>query len=379
MSLKHPDSFLTKVNNFSFLNDMKVFLMIPEMDLGGVEEGTFDLARGMRDIGIDVTIISGPGRYIPLIEKEKLKWFNLSTKNKTPRVFLKSLKILKDLINQEQPDILHCRSRFPAWVGYYATGKNSRTKFVTSIHGFYKWSIYSRILARGERIIVISDSLGDFAVKKLGADPARVRIVHNGIKFEPYINIKKKQHQKFIIAGVGRLTKLKGFQNLMRAVSIVKKTNPDIRLYLIGDGPYKKRLESLDRKLNINTNFLQGKMSDFLSEIDLLVAPHIETETLKSGVIPWLGRAVYEAQLSCTPVITTLHGVPYGTFIKTDTELLVPPCDVPAMAKAINYVINNQEEMKKIAFRGRDFVIEHFSIEQMVKKTVQVYQELLHE
>jgi len=120
-------------------------------------------------------------------------------------------------------------------------------------------------------------------------------------------------------------------------------------------------------------------MSDFLSEIDLLVAPHIETETLKSGVIPWLGRAVYEAQLSCTPVITTLRGVPYGAFIKTDTELLVPPCDVPAMAKAINYVINNQEEMKKIAFRGRDFVIEHFSIEQMVKKTVQVYQELLHE
>lgn len=356
---------------------MKVFLMLPEMDVGGVEEGTFDLAKGMKRLGIDISVISGHGKYIPLLKEEGIKWINIPTVKKTPIVFFKSFKKLKSIIDVENPDILHCRSRFPAWIGYYALQGNKKTKFVTSIHGFYKFPLYSRILARGERVIVISNALRKYAIEKLGAKPDSIRIIHNGIKFEPYISLKRENHKEFIISGIGRFTKLKGFQDLIKAVAIAKKAIPVISLWLIGEGPYKKELETLSIKLNVNVKFFRGKSFEFLPMIDLLVAPHIETEKMEIGTINWLGRIVYEAQLAEVPVLTTLNGIKKETFVKTDTELICAPKDVKAMAEAIMFAFNHPQEMKKLAKNGKDFVINHFSIEQMVDKTIKVYQEIL--
>ncbi len=356
---------------------MKVFLMVPEMHLGGVEEGTFDLARGMKHLGIDITILSGYGNYVPLIEKEKIKWINLPTSKKTPAIFCRCLKKLKSILRIEKPDILHCRSRFPAWIGYYALKGNKKTRFITSIHGFYGCPFYSKILARGQRVIVISDFLGKFAVEKLGANPGSVRVVHNGIRFDPYVDIKPEKHDGFIIAGIGRLTELKGFQYLIKAFAIAKKSEHNIKLWIIGDGPYKKQLEILNTELQTDALFLTGRASDFLSRIDLLVAPHVETETMVENMIPWLGRSVYEAQLAEVPVVTTLNGIKDGTFIKTDTGILCKPADIEAMSEAIIFTVRNQEKMKEMAKRGKKFVMNHFSIEQMIEKTVKVYREVL--
>ncbi|MCM8821288.1 MAG: glycosyltransferase family 4 protein [Candidatus Omnitrophica bacterium] len=356
---------------------MKVFLMVPEMNLGGVEEGTFDLAAGLKKKGIEVTIISGHGNYVPLMEKANIRWINLPTSKKTPAVFFKSLRKLRSIIETERPEILHCRSRFPAWIGYCALLKNQKTRFVTSIHGFYNFRFYSKIIARGERVIAISDFLARYAVEKLEAKPENIRVVHNGIRFDPYVNLKKKHHTEFTVGGIGRLTKLKGFQNLIRAIAIARKTIPELQLWIIGDGPYKKQLECISNNLGVNAQFLKGRAPDFLSKIDLLVAPHIETETLLEGIIPWLGRSVYEAQLAEVPVLTTLNGIQRGSFIKTDRELICFPSDIEAMAEAIIFAFIHPEEMKKMARNGKDFVMKNFSLEQMVNKTIKVYKELL--
>lgn len=368
-----------KTNSFFYLNKMKVFLMVPEMNLGGVEEGTFDLANGLKKSGIDVAVIAGMGNYIPLLEKAGIKWFNLPTARKTPAVFFKSLRKLRNILKREQPDILHCRSRFPAWIAYYALSECHKTKFITSIHGYYGCSFYSKIMAKGKRVLVISDALKQFAIKKLGADPKHVRVVHNGIRFNPYINICKEKHPGFIIGSIGRLTKLKGYQYLIRAFAIAKKTVPDIDLWIIGDGPYKKKLKNLSNKLGINVKFFQGKPAEFLPRMDLLVAPHIETETVEKGMIPWFGRVVYEAQLVEVPVITTLNGIPKETFVKTDTELITPPCDIQAIAKAIIFATRYHEKIEIMAKNGKNFVMNHFSIEQMISKTLNIYQEVLQE
>ncbi|MCM8758804.1 MAG: glycosyltransferase family 4 protein [Candidatus Omnitrophica bacterium] len=357
---------------------MKVFLMVPEMDLGGVEEGTFDLANGLKKIGIDVAVISGPGDYIPLLQEAGIKWFNLPTNKKTPVVFLKALRKLKEILNKEEPDIIHCRSRFPAWIAYYALSGSNKTKFITSIHGYYSCPFYSKILAKGQRVIAISDALKEFAIKKLGAKPELIRVVHNGIRFEPYINLKKEKHNEFVVGCIGRFTKLKGYQYIVKAFDIAKKVLPNIELMLVGDGPYKKKLEKLSKKLKLDVKFFKGKAYEFLPKMDLLVAPHTETETLKKNVILWLGRTVYEAQLTEVPVLTTLKGVPKGTFIKTQTELITPPCDIQAIAKAIIFAATHSDEIRTMATNGKKFVINHFSVEQMVSKTLQVYKEVVN-
>ncbi|MCX7705782.1 MAG: glycosyltransferase family 4 protein [bacterium] len=356
---------------------MKVFLMVPEMDLGGVEEGTFDLASEMKKMDIDVTIISGTGRYIPLLKKAGIKWFDLPTSRKTPGIFLKSVMKLREILKTEQPDILHCRSRFPAWIAYYALSASEKTKFITSIHGFYSCPLYSKILAKGERVIVISDTLKQFAIQKLGANPESVRVIHNGIRFEPYINLGAEKQGGGGVGLVGRLTKLKGYQYLIQAFALVKTTISDADLWIIGNGPFKKNLEMLCSNLGISVRFLEGRASEYLPRMDLLVAPHIETETIKEGITPWLGRTVYEAELSEVPVITTLNGIPKGTFVKTDTEILTSPCDSQGIAKAIVFAVHHPEEIRVMAKNGKNFVINHFSIEQMVSKTLRVYQEIL--
>ena len=91
------------------------------MDLGGVEQGTFDLACGFKELGHDVLVISGPGQYIPHLKENGIKWYPVPMARKTLPNFCRALRRIRRIIAEEKPDILHCRSRFPAWVTYFAS------------------------------------------------------------------------------------------------------------------------------------------------------------------------------------------------------------------------------------------------------------------
>jgi len=357
---------------------MKVLLMVPEMELGGVEEGTYDLAIGLKNLGIEPIVVSGPGYYIQLLKEKNIKWYNLPTFKKNPVSFIFGYLKLKKILRKEKPEILHCRSRFPAWIAYYALKFLPKTHFITSIHGFYKKRYYSKILGKGERVIVISKSLEKYANRFLKVPSEKIRVVYNGVKFEPFINLKKNYHTGFIIGGIGRFTEVKGFQYLLFAVKKINKKIPNIKVFLIGKGGYKKHLEKLVLKLNLeNVYFFEGKSFEFLPYFDVIIAPHISTEESVNEDFVWTGRVCIEAQLAGIPVITSLNGIENGNFLKTSNTIFVPPKDSESLAKSIIYIFENQEEVLQMCKNAKEFAIKNFSIDKMVKNTLEVYKEVL--
>lgn len=357
---------------------MKIILMVPEMDVGGVEQGAFDLACGFRKAGLEPIVVSGPGNYIPLLKEKKIKWYNLPTSKKNPWNFIYSFLKLKEILQKEKPDILHCRSRFPAWIGYYASKSFPEVHFVTSIHGFYKKRYYSRILARGERVIVISKALEKYAIKFLKASKDTLRIVHNGVQTELFISLTKKQHKGFVVGGIGRSTKVKGFHYLIEAVKKLHSGIPELKVCLVGQGPYRKFLEDLTVRLNLNNvSFIQGRAWEHLPYFDILVAPHEETESIKEIEDVWPGRVAIEAQLAGIPVITTLNGVKKGEFLETPTTIFVPPRDAATLAKAILHIFENYDRTIKMTQKARQYALQNFTVDTMVDKTLKVYEELL--
>ena len=357
---------------------MKIILMVPEMDLGGVEEGTYDLAVGFKKSGHIPVIVSATGSYIPRIKQEGIRWIDFPMFNRTPWDFFRGLGLLKKILEKEEPHILHCRSRFPAWIGFYAVQSFPGTHFVTSVHGFHSKNFYSRILGRAERIIAVSKALKHHSIEDLKMSPEKMRVVYNGVNFEPFINLKKIPHKDFIVGSIGRFTEVKGYQDLVRAAGLLGGRIPGLKIQLTGSGNYEKYLRKLAKRLNLkNVFFAKGRSCEFFSNIDILVAPHISPEWGEDTEDVWLGRTAIEAQLSGIPVITTLKGIKQGDFLVKRDAVYVGAKDPGGIANAVMYLKNNPEEAGKIVVSAKAGAIGKFSVDTMVKKTLNVYEEVL--
>ena len=367
---------------------MKIALLIPAMDLGGVEQGTFDLACGFQKLGHQVLIISGPGRFIPLLQQKGIRWYPVPMERKNLFNFYRALHKIKRIFSEEKPDIIHSRSRFPAWLANFAAG-SCTGHLVTSIHGFHHSRQYSRIMGKGERVIVISEGLKDYAVKFLGANQKKVRVVYNGFDFTPFLNPSPllfpneekvwREGEKITIGAVGRLTKVQGFHYFLRALALLKSEFPEIRGVLVGSGPEETALKNLavDLGLKSKISFLKGKTADYLASFDLMVVPNLNPEPKPENGPFWSRRTGAEAQVAGIPVVTTMAGLAANTFEIGETNIFTADSDPLGLSQAIKYIITHSNESRELAEKAKKIAREHFSLERMVNRTLSVYQELL--
>ncbi len=354
------------------------------MDLGGVEQGTFDLAVGFTQRKHKVLVISGGGRFIPPLLKKGVRWFPVPMEKKNPVTLYHSLRKVKRILGEEKPDIIHARSRFPAWIAYLAL-KKTKGHFVTSIHGFYTKYWYSSIMGKGERVIVISEGLKEHALSFLKVDPQRIRIVYNGFNPSPFVNLKPSSYgvsdnkRDIVIGAVGRLTRVKGYPVLIESLSLLVKEFPSIRLVIVGTGPQEKKLAKMVKKKGLEkiVVFTRGNSSQFLGLFDILVAPHLKPEKYSDSSIFWPGRVGAEAQVAGIPVITTLEGVSPGTFKPGETCFFVPVADPLGLLQAIRFLLTHPEETKRMVEKAKKTALENFSLDRMVERTLSVYEELL--
>jgi len=358
---------------------MKISLLIPEMDIGGVEQGTYDLAKGFVKKGHTVFILSSGGRMLFSLEKYGIKTEYFSFDKKNFFSFIRCLRKLRRHIEKEKVDIIHARSRFPAWIAYFVSKNYERVHFVTSIHGFYKKYFYSKVMVKGERVIAVSEQLKKYAIDFLKGDERKIRIVYNGIDFEPLKKIKKQTHPEFIIGGIGRFTKVKGFQYILSACKRLEDEIPNLKILLVGEGRYKSILEEMAKKYKINIEFQKGTPFEFLPVMDLLIAPHENPESSKEKENIWIGRSAIEAQFFGIPIITTMGNLNRGEVLIGKKGIYIPPKDIEALSKAILHVYKNYSDLKDIIENAKTFAKENFTVDKMVEKTLSVYQELVSE
>jgi glycosyltransferase involved in cell wall biosynthesis len=346
---------------------MKIMRVLPSMDYGGIERGVYDFSKKAILLGHEVIIVSGYGRFIPpLLEKGV----------KTPYVFLNSFYKLSKIIKKERPDIIHYQSRFPCWIGYFLMKKFPDIPYVTSIHSFSPFPLYSQSETKGDIVIVVSEVLKKYAIEKFKLPENKIRVVYNGIDIDEfYLEREIGNKAEWKIGMIGRFSVLKGHLYFIEAIGkLVKEGMKNIKGLIYGTGSFrfKRKFENLIKKKNMidYIEIIEGKNTkEILKEIDILVVPSIKPEGF--------GRVIVEGMVSGIPVIATNIGATPEIIEDNITGLLVEPKNSYGISEKIKKIINDIELYKKISKNGQKDAIEKFSLEKMVEKTLNVYKELI--
>lgn len=370
-----------------------VLQVIPSLGAGGAEQGCIDVAAELVKSGTRSIVVSHGGRRIPEILRGGSIHIDLPVDSKNPYVMWRNIRRLKKIIRAHDVDIVHARSRAPAWSALKAC-EGTRARFMTTCHAPFNISgsakkFYNSSIARGEIVIAISEYVRDYLIENYGVDSRDIRVIHRGIAIEkfhpsavaPAHLIRMSQQWRLpdgcqIVMMPGRLTRWKGHLVLIEAMAILNRE--DVYCVMIGDdqgrSEYRAEVEAA-----INAKNLEGRVRIIGHCSDMPAAYMLSNVVVSASTDPeGFGRVPVEAQAMGRPIVATNHGGAKETIIPGETGWLVPPNDAKALADAIGTALSmNAEERGEMAFRAMTNVADHFTRARMVDQTMDVYAELL--
>lgn len=368
-----------------------VLQVLPALVSGGVERGTLEIAEAQISAGMRAYVASAGGPMVTALEKLGARHVTLPLKAKSPLGIWRNAGELARLVRKERISILHARSRAPAWSAFLAA-RRTGAHFVTTYHGTYNEGfpgkrLYNSVMARGERVIAISQFIADLIRERHGTDAARIRVIPRGVdlrQFDPALVDADRVAAlrtawglpvgRPVIMLPGRLTRWKGQGVLVEAMA---KLPGDSIAVLVGgsDGreSYRAELEALVAARGLGDRVrLVGHCADMPSALMLAdVVVHASTDAEA------FGRTVIEAQAMERPVIASDLGAPRETVDEAVTGWRVPPGDPAALAQAIGWVLGlHAAERAAVGLRARDAVHDRYTTAAMQQATLAVYREL---
>lgn len=307
------------------LRTMTVVQVIPSLHSGGAERSTLEIARALVAAGHRSVVVSAGGRLVAQLEAEGSEHVTLPIGRKSLATLL-TVGALRRVLRRVQPDIVHARSRLPAWIGWWAMrGVKPRPHFVTTVHGLNSPSRYSAVLLRGERVIVVSQTLRDYVLRHYpdDIDTPRISVIPRGIDTEafpygyrPDDSWQRAFHEQYPqLAGAplltlpGRGTRLKGHADAIELVADLQQRAIDVRLLLLGaDEPGREAYVAELRQL-IHARGLDDRVVISPARADVRDVYALSALVLQLSVRPEsFGRTVVEALALCRPVLGYAHG-----------------------------------------------------------------------
>ncbi len=374
---------------------LAVVQILPELEEGGVEGETVDLAIFLAKQGHCSIVISAGGRLVPTLEEHgciHLCWPGIGKKNFAclPYIFT-----LRSYLCKNHVDILHLRSRLPAWVGYLAwksLSRGQRPSLVTSFHGFYSINSYSRIMTRGERVIAVSQAIREHILEHYGIDESKIALIHGGFSVEDFQPaqvtparveaLRQRWLQgydgKQVVMLPGRLTALKGHEMVIESLALLQDRG--VVCLLVGDKEenpvYTQRLEKRIAAKGLQQQVLLTGHCDDMPAALLLADVVVSASSAQPEAF---GKVAIEAMAMERAVIATAHGGSLETVIADETGWLVPPDDPRALAQALSTALGDKELCQRLGRAGRKRVLEFFTADAMCEKTLALYHELIKE
>ena len=360
---------------------MTIVQLLPELNEGGVERGTVELSRELVKLGHKSIVISAGGKLQEQIDEDGGRHITLDVCSKNPlSAFWRMIK-LRNLLSTLNPDILHARSRVPAWLTYLAN-KKLHIPFITTVHGFNSVSTYSAIMTKGDSVICVSESIKSYIQEHYNTEDQKITVIPRGIDlvtFNPgnsdqkFIdNFKQEYHleDKYIITSVGRITQLKDLETFISAISILRKSHDNIVGLIVGGVRENKKeyfnslkvlVKELDLKDKIIFTGSQSQVSEIYALSDVVVSSSKKPESF--------GRSVAEALALNTPVVASNHGGVLDIIVEAQNGFFYPVGESEVLAAQIG-------KCNGLEFDGYRYIAEHFSLGQMVDKTLQVYEKV---
>ncbi len=379
---------------------INVLQIIPRLGYGGAETGCYDIAHYLAEQNCGSYIATSGGELLKFVKKNKVGVFKIPVHSKNPIVILLNVLFLSFFIITKKINIVHARSRAPAWSCYFACLITNRI-FVTTFHGTYNFKsklkkFYNSVMLRAKLTIAgsnfifdhINENYNEYLNKK-----KKLRVIFRGINVDYFsqknISILKQEklkmewgleQNKIIILMPGRLTSWKGQEKFIESLNIlIEDYNvTNFQAILLGSDQgrkvYLKKLHSLVERYSLTKKikFISHckEMPLAYSLADVVVSASVEPEAF--------GRVSVESQSMGKPIIASNIGGSKETVLNKKSGYLYKHDDPRELAKYLNTVIQlNQEELKFMGNEGRKNVIRKFDVEVMCDSNLREYKKLL--
>lgn len=357
---------------------MKIVQILPELNEGGVERGTVESSREYVKKGIESIVISNGGKLASQIEKDGGKHYSFDVCSKNIFTVPTRVTSLKKILKDINPDIIHVRSRVPAWLVYFAK-KNLKAKIVSTVHGFNSVGFYSSIMTKADHVICVSNSIKEYIQRNYKTPSEIISVIPRGIDTKLFNknNLDKEfldnfkdeydLNDKFIVSIVGRVTQLKDYETFIKAILGVKKSIKNVKAIIVGGvredkedyfNSLKKLINELDLEENISFTGSQNKIAEVYALSNVVVSSSKKPESF--------GRAVAEAIALNTPVVATNHGGVKDIIIENENGFFFEIGDSEELSKKII-------KCNQLKFDGLNYIKSNFSLENMIEKTIDVY------
>ena len=363
-----------------------ILQILPDLNSGGVERGTLEVNKYLSENGFRSIVISNGGQMVEQILKDKGEHYKLAVGKKNIFTIFKIFKII-NFIKKNKINIVHARSRLPAWACYIALKfikKNKRPVFITSVHGAYSINFYSSIMTKGDKVIVISKTIEKYVLEHYKVDKNKLFLNYRGVSnkefpfnFKAPKNWLKNWYQHFpqtknkiILTLPARITRWKGQDDFISLIKKLSYKHPDIHGLIVGDYnqklKFKKELQAriIDLSLSQNITFVGHRkdVREIMSISKIVFSLSKEPEAF--------GRVSLESLSMGIPVIAYSQGGVEEQLKKILPEGLV---GVGKINDAINLAsrwISNPPKVRRNNF---------FTLEKMLQNTLEVYKQATQE
>lgn len=382
-----------------------ILQIIPELDTGGAELSTVEIAQAIVEAGGRALVLSKGGRLAKDLARVGGEWMPFPAATKNPLRIVRNGYDIARIIERENVDLIHARSRAPAWSALIAA-RQAGIPFVTTYHGAYGEKgrlkkLYNSVMARSDLIIANSHYTADLVASRYGTPSQKLRVIHRGVeaaRFDPAAVAPERMADLRRAWGIGpdvpvilqaaRLTSWKGQDVVIEAAGELADGDRlgEAVIILAGDDQgrtaYRGALQAQIAKAGLTGRVrMVGHVSDMpaaLATSLLTIVASVEPEAF--------GRTATEAQVMGCPVIATDIGAPPETVKglpnvsrEQATGWLVPPGDASALADAIAEALAlSPDARREMGKRARAHVIASFSLKAMKRLTLAVYDELLN-
>lgn len=369
---------------------LHILQVLPSLGGGGVERGTVDVAAAVVKAGGKATVVSAGGPMVRELERAGAKHVTMRVDSKSAYQMWRNAGALAELIAREGVDLVHARSRAPAWSAH-AAARRAGVPFVTTFHGTYNFKSwfkkrYNAIMASGERVIAISEFIAEHVKAHYRVPAERIAVIHRGVDLDifapqavPVPRVLALAQRWRLPDGVpvvmlpGRLTRWKGQAVFLEALA--RLGDVECMGVVVGGDQgrtsYSEELEeriaalALERKVRV-----VGDVNDMAAAFmlaDVVVSASTDPEAF--------GRIVVEAQAMGRPVIAGNHGAAPETVVEGVTGWLVPPGDPAALAEAIRTALGLTPGQRQAMARAAEaHAREKFAKDTMCAKTLALYQ-----